>query len=469
VIALVVAEITVGLGLRDPAVIDRLPEGYQRPDRFGGRLATPVLPFFRLFPAPTLHLAAVGLVAMALIMTFLGARRRAAWQLETPDLLLALALLASLFHLLAAMGLLLVFAFARYDLWRLAAQPRRRLVLMGALLAVVLGWLVVVATAPERLVTDAVVARWGVSEPSAPGAILRALWSTFFGWPDFYRLTLRPFATELPELGLALIAALVWFVVAHRHDPLPDLLRHPGTVVLYWAVAMGLFTYTSSTSRYWFPVLAVLYTLLAVSLVEVMTRWRPRAEFAARRWAGLAFIMLFVLGPDFQPSHIPNVGDDAVRYRTGAFARFEQTWYPRRDVRTPAEILARRHAASPGARIVIDTLPALSYYLDREHAIYFDRCCGHFAGYSRERGSREMWSGQRLLSTPEELFAYAEPAEELWLVRESDPVWPRTDLAAASKGHLIEIGRDILGQDGRIELIRLRHKSVAEGRNQDQP
>jgi hypothetical protein len=378
-----------------------------------------------------------------------------------PDLLLALALLASLFHLFAAMGLVLAFAFLRYDLWRLAAQPARRLALVGATLAIVLGWLTVAAAAPERLLIGEVVARWNmeVTDPSALGATLRALWSTFFAWPDFYPLTLRPFARELPELGLVLFAALAWFVVAHRHAAWPDLLRHSGALVLYWMVVTALFKAGSSTTRYWFHLLPVLYTLIAVSLAEVLMRWRPGAELAARRWASVAFLVLFALGPDFHPSHILNVGDDAVRYRTGAFARFADTWYPRPDVRTAAETLARRHADAPGARIVVDTLPAMSYYLDVEHAIYYHRDWSRFEDYSRERGRRDMWSGQRLLSTPEDLLVYAEPAEELWLVGSIKRIGRTdTDLAAAAlaDGQLIEVGRDVLGQDGRIGVIRLR-------------
>jgi Dolichyl-phosphate-mannose-protein mannosyltransferase len=462
-ITLIVAEMTIGLGLRDSGVVDRYPDGYEKPARFGGPFATPVLPFFRLFSAPILHLFAVCLVGAALVLGFLIMRGRGTRQLEVPDLLLALALLAGLFHLFAAMGLVLVFAFARYDLWHLAAQPRRRLVLMGTMLAVVLGWLAVVATAPERLVTEAVVTRWNmdVTQPSELGATLRALWSTFFGWPDFYRLTLRPFAAELPELGFALLLALVWFIVAHRHDPMPDLLRHPGAIVLYWMLAMALFDAGSSTSRYSFPLLPVLYTLIAVSLAEILTRWWPDAELAARRGASLAFLLLFALGPDFNPSHILDPGDDAVRYRTGPFARFAETWYPRLDVRMAAETLARRHAEAPGTRIVVDSLPAMSYYLDVEHAIYYHRGWSRFEDYSRERGRRDMWSGHRLLSTPEELSAYAEPAEELWLVGSIERIGRTdTDLAAAAlaDGQLIEVGRDILGQDGRIELIRLRHR-----------
>ena len=456
-ITLVVGAITVGLNVRDYSVIDPYPDDYAHLPRFDGPLAVPVLPFFSLFPAPILHLAAVWLAGAVLVAAFLVAWRRGARHLELPDLLLALALLASLFHLFAAMALVLVFATARYDLWRLSTQPNRRLVLIGAILAVVVAWLVVVATAPERLVTDEVVTRWRGLDPTTFEAILRGFWSTFFGWPDFYRSTLRPFARELPELGLALMAALVWFGVAHRHAPLPNLLSHPGALVLYWMLVTGFFTVGSSTSRYWFPVLPVLYTLIAVSLAEAMTRWLPRAEVAARCGASLVFLLLFALSPDFQPRHIVNVGDDAVRYRTGEFARFADVWYPRLDVRTAAETVARRHADAPGAHIVIENLPAFSYYLDDEHAVYFDRRFARFASYSRKQGQREMWSDQRLLGTPADLVAYVDPGEELWLVRSIDPGGRNgIDLTALTAGQLTEIERDVLGQDGAIELIRLR-------------
>ena len=458
------AMITGAAVLRDHGVVDPYPPDYGYPARMVGALATPVLPFFRLFPSPLLHLAAVGLMAAFLVAAFLAARRAGARKLERPDLLLALALLAGVFHLFAALALVLAFAFARYDLWRLRAQPVGRLVLLGATLAAVLGWLTLAVMEPGRLVNDAVAARWDVPDPATQGAFLRALWSTFFGWPDFYRSTLRPFAIELPELGLAVLAALGWFVVAWRHAPRPELLRQPAAVVLYWAGAMALFTVSSSTSRYWLPLLPVLYTLIALSLAEAATRWLRLGELSARRGAGIVFLLVFALGPDFQPRHILNVGADAVRYRTDGFARFADTWYPRWDVRTAAATLTRWHAAAPGARIVVDTLPALSYYLAIEHAVYLDRGRIRFAGDSREGGRREMWSDQRLLSTPEELLAYADPSEELWLVRATRPARRGADLDALPGGRLIEVGRAALGEDGRIELVRLRPTAARASR-----
>jgi hypothetical protein len=113
---------------------------------------------------------------------------------------------------------------------------------------------------------------------------------------------------------------------------------------------------------------------------------------------------------------------------------------------------------------VVDSLPALSYYLDQDHAIYYDRCCKRFESYSRERGTREVWSGRPLLSTPADLLAYAAPGEELWLLRDAES--HGTDLTALSQVGLTEIGREVVGHDGRIELIRMRRPGAAGARRE---
>ena len=463
-ITAIVAAITIGLETSNYGVVDRFPADYDGAVRDAGLFALPSLPFFRLSASSFLHVSIIGLILAGLVAAFLGWQKWGSRQLDWPDLLLVLALLAAVFHLFAVVGLLLLFAFARYDLWRLAAQPRYRLVVLGLTLAVMVGWVALALAAPERLLTDEVVNRWlmEVNQPGALGAMLRALWSTFFGFPDFYPTTLRPFAIELPELGLAVVVALVWFTIAHRHDAIPELLRHPGALVIYWALTMALFSTGDSTSRYWFPLLPVIYTLLAVSLAEAFVRWRPRAEVMARQGACATFLVLFMLGPDFNPRHIVNVGDDAVRYRIGPFSRFEETWYPRPDIRTAATTVEDWHAELAEARIVIENLPAFPYYMEGEPALYYARGWGRFASYSREQGTRERWTNLRLLSTPEELADYARPAGELLLVRSIDPAArrpPGNDLVAALRDDgFVEEERVVAGADGRLEIIRLRYR-----------
>jgi hypothetical protein len=47
---------------------------------------------------------------------------------------------------------------------------------------------------------------------------------------------------------------------------------------------------------------------LQVTVAEVPTRWRPHPAQVARPAAALVFLLLFALGPDFQPRHLVKVG-----------------------------------------------------------------------------------------------------------------------------------------------------------------
>src|SRR5690606_38394139 len=142
--------------------------------------------------------------------------------------------------------------------------------------------------------------------------------------------------------------------------------------LVYWGLITALFNVGSSTSRYWFPLLPVIYAFLAVILIDVVRRVRPQLGARATPAGSAAFLILFALGPDFNPGHLLDPGAAAVRYRTEQFAGFLETWYPRYDVRAPAATIADWRAENPDARVVVDTLPALSHYLDMAHAAYLD-------------------------------------------------------------------------------------------------
>ena len=466
-ISLLSALFIFGLGtylgnLRDHGLEASLPEGYAVPPRLGGQFATPALPFFRLFPAPLAHLAAFGILAAALVLGFAARSQRRGSREAPADRLLALALLASLFHLFAAVALIFALAVARYRLWPLVTQSVARRVMLGGIFAIMAAWLLIAAWCPQMVVNEQVINRWGIADPTTSGAIARGLWSTFFGWPDFYRSTLRPFAVELPELGLALVLTMLWLVGTRFRDPLPDLLRHPGATLIYWTVIAGLFNAGSTTSRYWFPLVPVVYTFLALVLIDIARRTYPvRGAGAAAAAGSVVFLVLFALGPDFQPRHVLDPGAAAVRYRTDDFARFLETWYPRYDVRSPAATIAKWGGRAAGARVVVDTVPALSYYLDMPHAVYLDRTGARFANVARAQGALDMWSGQRLLSTPAEFVEYASGANEVWLVRSVDPESRGLDLGTLSNGAFVAVERVVPGADQRIEIVRLRPQAKA--------
>ena len=83
IVTLVVVLFTLSSPFGGSVPTDRLPEDYDWPaGGMGGRFATPILPFFRLFPEPIVHLAAVGILAAALVIAFIVARRLGARRVE---------------------------------------------------------------------------------------------------------------------------------------------------------------------------------------------------------------------------------------------------------------------------------------------------------------------------------------------------------------------------------------------------
>jgi hypothetical protein len=169
------------------------------------------------------------------------------------------------------------------------------------------------------------------------------------------------------------------------------------------------------------------------------------------------FLVGFALSTDFNPSHLVRTGTPEVAFRLGEFARFETAWISRPDHRSPAEFLNRNDDLGPTTPIVVERILPVSHYLDREHAIYFGRHTEDFLLSSRERGTREKWTYNRLLSTPEELADFTASAREVWVVRwVEDPNFSQLDLAAVWADRAPELSRVFLSEDGRIEVLRVR-------------
>jgi hypothetical protein len=189
-----------------------------------------------------------------------------------------------------------------------------------------------------------------------------------------------------------------------------------------------------------------------------LVRLLPRVSGALADGIGaVVFLAGFALSTDFNPSHLLRAGTPEVAFRVGEFKRFENAWIPHPDHRGPAEFLNRNHEVGPTTPIVVERILPVSYYLDRKHAIYFGRHTTDFLLSSRERGTRELWTDNRLLSTPDELAAYTASAPEIWIVRwVVDPGFSQVDLEAVWADRAPELSRMFLSQDGRIEVVRAR-------------
>jgi hypothetical protein len=367
----------------------------------------------------------------------------------------------SLAPLLTLYALTLVILLFRYKAHRVGRHARAVALIMAITLTIALAWLVYGVLMPDRLVAPPVTA---TSEASELFRLARALQLTFFSWPDLYGHTLRSFVLGLPVIGLLAALALIYVAVVELASPLPSLLRHPALVLVVTMLLYGLFVTTSYAIRYWYHLYPVILCLIALVLAEIIRRLPRVSDGLADSYGALAFLALFALSTDFNPAHLSRTGSSEVAFRLGDYERFQNAWISRPDYRSPAEFLNGNEEVGSTTPIVVERLLPVSHYLDREHAIYFGRHTEDFILSSRERGTREKWTNNRLLSTPDELAAFTASAREVWIVRWIvDPNFSQVDLDAVWADRTPELSRVFLSEDGRIEVIRARLAPARDG------
>jgi Dolichyl-phosphate-mannose-protein mannosyltransferase len=443
-------------------VVDRFPTDYVSP--FSTGLVQPAFPFWPAHLDSWSLLLALGAVLLASGAVALLIYRRDHQSMVAVVGMLALVLF-SLAHLLTLYVVTLVVLLFRYRVHRGGQYaPAVRLV-VAVTLTIALAWLVYGSLMPDRLVAPPATA---TAEASDLFRMARALQLTFFGWPDLYGQTLRSFALDLPVIGLLAAAALIFVTVVELSAPLPSLLRHPALVLVMMMLVYGLFETTSYSTRYWFHLYPVILCLIGLVVAKALRWLRGVSGELADFGSALVLLVGFMLSSDFNPSHLLHTASPEVAFRLGEFERFENAWIPRPDYRSPAEFLDRHGEVGPTTSIVVERLLPVSHYLDRKHAIYFGRHTTDFVLSSRERGTREKWTNNRLLSTPDELAAYTVSAPEVWIIRwVVDPAFSQVDLEILWADRMPELSRAFLSEDGRIEVLRVRLAPARDSPNGD--
>jgi hypothetical protein len=437
------------------SVADRYPSDYQPVDDSG--LRAPAFPFWHLDGDPwtTLFLV-VSLIALTLAALWL--LKRQGRSIGASDVWLWILVIFSAAHLLVPAGIVFLILLLRYDLYRADRHPKRAYLLLAVAGLFAATWIVLTFTSPDILHSSEIGRRWDLAE----AGFVKAVWTTLFGWPDLYAWTVRPFAVELPFLGVLTAGALIYNVFVHRHEPLPALLRQPWLVIAMTVLEYGLVQAPYSSSRYWYHLYPVILCLIAVSVADIVARLtrlaRPLPAWNPSHLAAFAFLGLFSLTSDFNPRHLAQMGTDAVVFRTGIFEPFWATWYQRLDYESPAKFVNRNATPVDSTRIIVEYHYPASYYLQREHAIWLPRHTEVFDLHSRARGTVDQWSDRQLLSTEQEIADYTRTASDVWLIRSIDAAypWEEPDPARIWGDRLVEQARSFVSRDDRIEVVHVR-------------
>lgn len=428
---------------RQAGVTDIYPAGYSAPS--GTELLLPYFPFWRLSPEPAVNVAFVALaLALAAGVSLWLARRS---RTDAATGIAALMLVTAAAHLLLvafALGLVLVL---RYGVpWKFR-EHRAAAVLWGSAAAVSVGW--------------AAYATWLTYGAGARGWIHGGGFTLFreaavaaFVWPNPWHSVIAPWLAELPVTAWMIGAAVLLQVLLAARRPVRELVLNPAFVVLYCLAVFGLFDPLYGVTRYTFFLYPVGLALVLLSIRDLGSLVANRLPVLESGFSlGLpAAILVFAIGGDFHPRHLLHVDAEEAVLRSGEFREFEATWYARDDFASPARFLQEEADATDP--IIVQEAPSVSYYLNRPHGIYLDRSGDRFSNVSRHGGTVDFWSGERLLSTEEDVRSFTRCAREVWLVRMADQrAWVQPDSVWASR--LTDAKTVFEGRDGAVEVLRI--------------
>lgn len=424
-------------------IADPYPGDY-RPD-FTSALRLPAFPFFGGGLSPSVLLL-LPLGSFAVAGTILTGLRWRGIAVGGAHYLATAAVLFAAFHQLAVVALSLGVLALRYPLFRARgrewASVRIAVAASVALSGVWLGLgvLDVLTGTGERWVAAA-------SAPSLVAAFRR----TYLGWPDFYGSLYVVWHRDLPWVGLLVLISLsVLLVRSLKASPARALVTHPAAQAGYFLVPLACLAAPEESTRYAYfayPLFLLLPFLLAAALLKA--GGAGGAGPGRRILAALVPLGLFAGAGDFDLRHLLQIDSEAVSFRVGRYEGRERLWYPMRDYRSPAEFVEQQ--VREGDVVVAAQVPPVSAYLRRDHVVYVGRESHNFAAVSRAGGTRDLWSGRRMLTQPSELRSLTATAPRVWIVQrlQANPIVP-TEVWA---GRVRSACRPFTSKDGRIAVL----------------
>ncbi len=288
-------------------------------------------------------------------------------------------------------------------------------------------------------------------------AYRRSIRQQFFVFPDLYLPVINKWARTLPILGFCLGLAVVYQIIRIRKSTLEVILKNPAIPVVVVVVLMGVQPPNFFETRYMYflyPLVLCVALLSAGQVAEALGRYFTKSKRITKYIIIGLCLFGFSLTEDFDTFHLCHANSDAVAYRTGKYERFSDHWYQRWDFEWPAEFLNR--ATYDGDTIIVSRdVDTLGFYLSREYTIYFPRDAADYEVVSRDRGTRELWSGKPMISSIPEVIDLARNSKRVWLALY--PGWGSLKLDPESvwPGQVKDVQVFIPGRDRRVEVWKI--------------
>jgi hypothetical protein len=363
--------------------------------------------------------------------------------------LLAIAVCSAVFHQFAISALIVIIILLR-DFRLLVKRPH--VYLLVSLTAVVIFWFILLFF--NQAWIDS------VGSGNIIKSYLRSIRLAFFMFPDLYRPIILAFADNIPILGFLLGLSIVGQLFFIRKLSFVSIVMNPVIPIVIILLIIGFKQplYVRTRYVYFLYPMALCVALLSANQIKENIRYRFRLNQGISTAVAIVLcFVLFFLSEDFNTYYLKNTSSDTVSYRTGRFEKYMSHWYPRIDFQLPAEFI--NSTASDSSRIILAfNVNTAAAYLKRDFAIYWPIDYNTFPSISRKGGTRDLWSGCRLLGTIEDVADYTRRTNTVWLMTlgRGDPAKFNPDILWPAR--VLSVEEFIPGRDERIIVWEIKLK-----------
>ena len=291
------------------------------------------------------------------------------------------------------------------------------------------------------------------------------------GFPPIKKAIILPFYEQVPVWGLVVIVPVLLAVASNLFKDGSELSRYLLMTVLlliFLISAIRTFWHSTRYSFFLFPL------VILIGQIEFY-RLSQSIQQGAKGWFKPTLAHLIVLVPliaflfteDFNYRHVTNVSSAEYNFRMNRLDRYSRHWYPRVDVAGPAEFVNK--AFRRGDIVVLDhvvasrylNVPFLNYVSQDDHI--------RFPYHSRMSGTREVWTGRRLVSNKDALFDMVpkDKKNSLWLIAATVPGYIGTSFNRdghrpedIAKKYDLELRKVFSSIDGRVAVWQYKIKTT---------
>jgi hypothetical protein len=250
-------------------------------------------------------------------------------------------------------------------------------------------------------------------EPQSILAIIKKIFVLFFNYSGSYSIFWLFYVT-IPILAFFVILFFGYGIFSIISNNSNDNNKERFIYfVLTISLLMPITLISGGSTRYFFFAYPILLMLVVFSFEKFLLYIKLRGKVKHIAFS-VGLILLLSISEDYNFRHLVNIDSEEVNFRINYNYQKTRHFYPRYDVRTPAEVINKHVQADD---LVIINEINLEYYLNKLDYIFIDYRSRRFPILSTLEGTRERWTSAKLIYKISDLQKMlTEPKQTIWFM-----------------------------------------------------